>query len=68
MRYVKTSEELPRDDVDVIVVTSSGAKGVARYRSTIGRWLIKDHSLPPNDVVKKWKYMDAVIFSHELIQ
>lgn len=68
MRYVKVSEELPRDDVDVIVVTESGAKGVARYWSTIGRWLTEDNSLLTGDVVKKWKYMDAVIFSHELIQ
>lgn len=67
MRYVKTSEELPRDDVDVIVVTSSGVKGVARYWSATDMWLTKGHSLPPDDTVKKWKYMDAVIFSHELL-
>ena len=65
MRYVKTSEELPRDDVDVIVVTESGAKGVAKYWSIIGRWFTEDNSLLTGDVVKKWKYMDAVILDDE---
>lgn len=60
MKYVKVKESYPVDNVDVFVVTSSGARGVARYWSLTGLWLTKDdETFNVKDVVVKWKYADA---------
>lgn len=62
MKYINIKDGHPIKDVDVFVVTDTGAAGTARYWTTTGKWLTNDESLSVSDTVVKWKYADASKF------
>ena len=50
--------------VDVYVVTEGGVKGIAKFWDLTGRWLTQDENLKQDDIVKKWKYANAIEHKH----
>jgi hypothetical protein len=70
MKYVKTKNKYPENNVDVHVVTSTGKKGIAKFWKNAGLWLTQDTTLKTNDTVVKWKYEEAKITekSHNTIE
>lgn len=60
MTYVLAEKEKPMTGIDVYVVTENGVKGIAKFWDLTGHWLTQDENLKPDDIVKKWKYANAI--------
>ena len=64
MSWVKVEVALPRDGVDVHVVTQFGVKGTAKYFELPGKWFTQMDTMP-DDYVIRWRYGEALRAIHE---